>query len=75
MKLIIDRIENSHAVCEDDNMNLLTLPLDELPRGVREGDHLRIEDSRWIVDTASADEARARVRDKMDRLFSKKTDR
>jgi len=44
MKLVIDRIEEGLAVCYlyDDDRVTFDIPLEELPQGVREGDHLNV---------------------------------
>ena len=71
---VIDRFEGDYAVLffagSDTPINVLRR---ELPEGVREGDHLKIElrDGEVIqaeYDSQATDEARRRIQTKLDRL-------
>ena len=43
MICIVDRIEETTAVCQREDRSVFTLPLSCLPQGVKEGDVLREE--------------------------------
>lgn len=42
MKWIIDRLENGFAAVELDNKEMINIPLNALPDGVREGDVISV---------------------------------
>lgn len=47
--LIVDRFENTYALCEDQDRRLFAIERQELPEGVKAGDVLRISDEGEIA--------------------------
>ena len=66
--LIVDRIEGSVAVCEDEKANPIRIGLDQLPENVSEGDVLVQHEGQYQIDISATAGRRARLREKMDRL-------
>jgi hypothetical protein len=72
MVYIIDRIENSIAVCESMNDgNNIEIAVALLPKEAKEGDAIRKEGSRFTIDSALTNRRMADLTIKLDRLFSK----
>ena len=69
MICIVDRIEETTAVCQREDRSVFTLPLSCLPQGVKEGDVLR-EETDFKTDPDETSERRKRIRQKMKNLFS-----
>ena len=70
MICIVDRIEETTAVCQREGRSVFTLPLSCLPQGVKEGDVLREENGVFKTDPDETSERRKRIRQKMKNLFS-----
>ncbi len=69
-KLTVDRFDGIYAICEDEERKMFAIPTAELPKGVREGDKLEINNEGIISVNAEATAAdRAAVRAKEDSLF------
>ena len=51
MIAIIDRIEETLAVCQREDRSVFTVPLSALPKGVKEGD--AISRGKWCVCTCA----------------------
>ena len=69
-RLTVDRIDGIYAICEDKDRKMFALPVAELPRKVRSGDKLDIDDEGVITINADATaSARAEVRAAEDALF------
>ena len=66
--LVVDRIEEGIAICEDPAKAYKHIPLSKLPRGVREGDCLRQEGDGYIIDTEETARRRAALKSLFDRL-------
>lgn len=64
MKWIIDRIENNIAVCELENGELLDVKISALPKGIKEGDVIKLS-----VDETEANERKERIDKLMNSLF------
>lgn len=73
MNAVIDRIEDGQAVisANDDNPVTFNLPLEYLPKGVKEGDHLRID---FFVDREARAVEAGRVAGLLDDLKSNEGD-
>ncbi len=39
-RLYIDRIEDIYAICEDDECNVIQIPISNFPSGAKEGDSI-----------------------------------
>ena len=68
-RLIVDRIEGSIAVCEQDNKSFVDVPISNLPKGVKEGSVLLNKDGSWEIDTEKQNTRNRRIKEKMDSLF------
>lgn len=69
--LIIDRIEEGFAVCQDDRGVYVNVPVDLLPEGACEGAALKEIDGGYILDGAYSAERRKVLENKMNRLFNR----
>jgi Protein of unknown function (DUF3006) len=71
IKIVIDRIEGDLAVIVlyDDDSVKFNLPVKYLPKGVRDGDHLRLS---FEVDKQSRESERKRVADLLKDLTKEK---
>ncbi len=61
-RFIVDRIEGSIAVLEEDDGGFRDVPVSELPAGLRRGDCLELEAGSWRVDAARTKERLERLR-------------
>lgn len=68
-KWSIDRIEEDMAVCINDNNDIISVPLDELPNEVKEGDVLICEDEKYFIDNSETERMREEVRHLLKDLF------
>lgn len=71
MEYMIDRLEQELAVCENESKEMVSIPLDRLPKGVKEGDVLREQEGVYTVDEDATRDRRARMRKKMMDLFER----
>lgn len=69
MIYIVDRVEEGMAVCEDEQKQMHTFPLTQLPEGTREGDVLICEEGHFTLDTNAREQRAQRIRTKMRRLW------
>lgn len=68
--LIIDRFEGTFAICEDKDQKMFGIEVNELPRGVKEGDVLDISDDGVItVNREKTDARRAKIKKMQDKLW------
>ena len=68
-KYIIDRLEETLAVCEDELKKLVTIPREQLPKDLKEGDILKEEEGTFLLDQSETEERRSRIRKKLMDLF------
>ncbi len=71
MRLIVDRIEEGLAVCEEENGSMQSLPLSLLPPGIREGSVIRKEGGRYLADPEGEARRREALAAKRRKLFQK----
>ena len=69
MQYIVDRIEGNLAVCEREDGGFEDIPLDQLPKGIREGNVLNCENGAWVLDLKAEKERRKRLFEKQESLF------
>lgn len=50
MKLIIDRIEEKYAVCENEEKEFINIDISKLPNDVKIGDIIILNDGEFIID-------------------------
>ena len=68
MHYIIDRFEETLAICETEDRDTITVPRTD-PASTKEGDVLVLQDGIWELDTEATDERRRKIRKKMMDLF------
>ena len=59
--LSVDRIENSIAICEKEDMSTVELALSLLPNGVREGSVLAFENGVYTIDKSEEEKRKERI--------------
>ena len=69
MKYIIDRLEEGIAVCENELKKLISIPKDQLPDGLKEGDVLEEQEGRFLRDEQGTEARRKEMRKKLMDLF------
>lgn len=69
MMYIVDRIEEGFAVCEDEQKQMHSVLLAQLPAGIKEGDVLIQQDGSFHLDEAATQQRAQRIRAKMRRLW------
>lgn len=69
MKYIVDRLEEDLAICETDSKKTVSLPLSQLPAGIREGDILLEESGRFFSDPEQTKARRSQMKKKLMDLF------
>ena len=73
ISLVVDRIENGIAVCEELTEGYgrrFEFSLCKLPEGTREGDVLDYENNKFTLNPKAASERRKRIRKLMDDVFN-----
>jgi len=69
--LVVDRIENGIAVCENrNNKIMIELELSKLPEGVKEGTVIRYFDGEYEIDYEEQKNIEDRIKQKMDDLWN-----
>lgn len=71
MKYIIDRLEEGIAVCENELKKLISIPLDKLPDGLKEGDVLEEQDGGFLRNDKETTNRRKEMRKKLMDMFEK----
>ena len=70
MKLILDRIEESYAICEDmDTRETLSYPAGLLPEGVSPGDVLQYDGSGFTIDHEETETRREHIKKMFEDLW------
>lgn len=69
MKYIVDRLEEGLAVCETELKKLITIPVDHLPAGLKEGDVLKEEEGTFFLDHEETGKRRRELKKKLMDLF------
>lgn len=68
--LVIDRIEENIAVCEDRETRLIfNIELLKLPENLKEGDVIRYKNNEFKLDTQAQEEIAERIQEKTKNLF------
>ena len=68
--LVIDRIEENIAVCEDRETRIMfNIELSKLPENVKEGDVIRFENNEFKLDIQAQEEIEERIQEKTKNLF------
>lgn len=61
MRYIVDRLEGSVAVCEDESRTFVDIDVERLPDGVRTGDILVEEEGVFTLDKLATEKRRAEI--------------
>lgn len=69
MRLIIDRIEGNIAVCENEQKEMINIPLPDLPKNCKEGTIIEGIEGKFIINAEEQEKRQAMIKEKMDRLF------
>lgn len=69
MDVIVDRFEGDYAVCEQPNREIIDIPKEKLPKGVKEGDVLTIFGDQVTINTAERKVREERINNLMDDLW------
>lgn len=71
MKLVIDRIEENLAVCENlETREMIQIEIQKLPSGIKEGTVIKFEGNEYLIDKDEENQRRKRIEEKMNRLWS-----
>ncbi len=70
-QFIVDRLEGEFAVCEKMEGGMISLPVKQLPAGVRDGDVLTGRDGLYRIDREATKKRRDEVDAKRRMLFGK----
>ena len=65
MKYIIDRLEEGLAICENEQKEMISIPLAQLPKAIKEGDIIYEAEGIYSID----EERRRNMRNKLMGLF------
>ena len=68
--LIVDRIEENTAVCEDEQGNMQSILLTRLPAGVKEGDCLVRKEDGYLIDRQLTQRRRQEILDLQNSLWN-----
>lgn len=71
MKYTVDRIEEGIAVLEKEDLTHISISVENLPQGVKEGSILIFDGVNYIIDTVSEGERRKSVLEKQNLLFKR----
>jgi hypothetical protein len=72
MQAIVDRIEDGDiAVLELDGTRFMDVPLDEMPKGTKQGDVFQGEPGHWVRDDAAKAERLKKNAELMAKLFKR----
>lgn len=69
MRYIIDRFEESYAVCETEQGEYINIKRNELPKDAREGDIIIQEESVYTVDLIETEKRKERIKKLADELW------
>lgn len=69
MKYIIDRFEESNAVCEQEDRTMLLISRSQLPSDAKEGDVILYTDGVYQVDKEATLEQKKKIEEKRRKLF------
>ena len=72
MKYSVERIEENIVLCEDDDGNVVKIKLEDLPKGIREGDIIAKTDGGYIVDADETELRRRKMAELQKSVFGKR---
>lgn len=69
--LVIDRFEESFAVCENrETLEIENIEIENLPQNVKEGDIIKFSNNVYEIDTESKEIIENRINEKLNNLFT-----
>ena len=69
MRWIIDRLEDTLAMCEDENGEITPISRKKIPAEAREGDILREEDGSFTLSPKETEDRRREMKKRLMNLF------
>ena len=69
MKYIIDRLEEGLAICENEQKEMVPIPLAHLPIAIKEGDLINEAEGIYSIDREGTEQRRRNMRNKLMGLF------
>lgn len=70
MRFIVDRIENEFAVCEDENKEIVNIPINELPSNITEKSIIDYIDNKYIINEEEQLKREETIKQKMDSVWN-----
>ena len=70
MRYIVDRIENEYAVCEDENKEIVNIPIKELPSNITEKSIIDYIDNKYIINDEEQLKREETIKQKMDSVWN-----
>lgn len=70
MRFIVDRIENEFAVCEDENKEIVNIPIKELPSNITEKSIIDYIDNKYIINEEEQLKREETIKQKMDSVWN-----
>lgn len=70
MRFIVDRIENEYAVCEDENKEIVNIPIKELPSNITEKSIIDYIDNKYIINDEEQLKREETIKQKMDSVWN-----
>ena len=67
--LIVDRIESSFAVCEDENQNMININLEEFDEIPKDGDVIELSDAKYIINKEETEKRKNSIEQEFYNLF------
>ncbi|MGN0973500.1 MAG: DUF3006 domain-containing protein [Bacilli bacterium] len=69
MRFIVDRIENEFAVCENENKDIVNIPITELPSNITEKSIIDYIDSQYIINDEEKIKREETIKEKMNSVW------
>ena len=70
MRYIVDRIENEFAVCEDENKEIVNIPIKELPSNITEKSIIYYIDNKYMINDEEQLKREETIKQKMDSVWN-----
>ena len=70
MRFIVDRIENEFAVCEDENKEIVNIPIKVLPSNITEKSIIDYIDNQYIINDEEQLKREETIKQKMDSVWN-----
>ena len=67
--IIIDRFEEEYAVCENEDMRMVNIPVMYLPKGVKEGDCIYLVNGKYIINNNETERLKKEIEKLTDNMW------